>query len=151
MAKAKRIMIHCTSEPANVPRSKEYYRHLFFDIYKWSHWGYHAIVYQDGTWQRLQPLPTPVDGHVYLSNATIANGCLGANGDTIHIAYVGGIPNDGRRFADTRTPAQKKTLHDLVKIWKSIYGVTEVIGHRDWPGVKKACPCFDAKKEYSNV
>ena len=31
------------------------------------------------------------------------------------------------------------------------YPEAEILGHRDFPGVAKACPCFDAKKEYKNI
>ena len=53
------------------------------------------------------------------------------------------------RPADTRTPAQKRTILTLIHTLRSRYGHLPVCGHRDIPGVAKACPCFDAKAEYS--
>lgn len=144
-------MVHCTGEPDNAKRNKEYYRHWFFDVKHWKHYGYHAIVYQDGTWERLQPLPDPVKDGGNITDATTANGCKGANDSSIHVAYVGGLDHVTLKPRDTRTAAQKQTLWALIAMWKEQYHITEVIGHRDWKWVTKECPCFDAKKTYANA
>ena len=151
MAKVKRIMIHCTDEPDNVKRNRAYWEHWFFKVKGWKHFGYHAVVYQDGRWEELQPMPDPISDSGIITNATMANGCKGANSDTIHIAYVGGIDHVTKRRGDTRTIEQKKTLAALVGWLSEAYGIKEVIGHRDWPGVTKTCPNFDAKKTYAYV
>lgn len=151
MSKIIRIVVHCTGEPDNVLRCKEDYRHWFFDVKHWRHYGYHAVVYQDGTWERLQPLPDPVKDGGIITDATLACGQPGTNNDSIHVAYVGGVDHVTRRVIDTRTPAQNQTLWALIAMWKKEYNITEVIGHRDWPGVKKSCPCFDAKTCYKNA
>ena len=151
MSKIVRIVVHCTGEPDNAKRNKEYYRHWFFDVKRWRHFGYHAVVYQNGTWQQLQPLPDPVKDQGVITDATLACGQPGTNNDSIHVAYVGGVDHVTKTNADTRTAEQKKTLWALIAMWKKDYNVTEVIGHRDWPGVKKSCPCFDAKTCYANA
>lgn len=151
MAQVTRIMIHCTGEPANVLHTKKYYRHLFFVSNGWRHWGYHVLIYQDGSWDVLQALPKLVKNVGIIDDTTKANGCKGANNSTIHIAYVGGIDPQTRKPKDTRTNAQIQTLLHIVHQFKIKYNITEVIGHRDWPGVTKVCPCFDARKEYENV
>ena len=151
MSKIIRIMIHCTGEPADVKRTKESYRHWFFDVQHWRHYGYHAVVYQDGRWEILQPLPTPTNFIGAITDATLACGQPGTNNDSIHIAYVGGIDAVSGKATDTRTTEQRKTLEALVRVYKMQYNVKTVIGHHDWPGVAKACPCFDAIKEYKNV
>lgn len=151
MAKVKRIVIHCTCDPDNAFRSREYYRYLFFDVYGWKHWGYHVIVFQNGKWEVLQPLPKETADGGFIDAASLANGAIGYNSDSLHIAYVGGLSRYTFRYADTRTPQQKETLQMLVSKYKELYKVNEVIGHRDLPGVKKSCPCFDARKEYENV
>lgn len=151
MSKVVRIVVHCTGEPDNARRNKEYYRHWFFDTLKWRHFGYHIIVYQDGTWEELQPLPEVQADGGYIDDAHMACGQPGTNHDSIHIAYVGGIDHATRREVDTRTEQQKQTLWSLIVLLKKQYKVNEVIGHRDWPGVRKSCPCFDAKKCYQNA
>ena len=151
MSKVKRIVVHCTAEPANAVRSREYYRHLFFEVYRWKHWGYHAIIYQDGSWEVLQQMPKPTPTGAFITNLTTANGAKNFNHDSLHLAYVGGLNVTAYRPADTRTPEQRATLRYLVALWKHQYGISEVVGHSQLPGVKKACPCFDARKEYENV
>lgn len=151
MAKIQRIIVHCTGEPDNARRNGAYYRHFFFDVKKWKHYGYHAVVYQDGRWEQLQAMPEATPNGGVITDATTANGCKGANSSSLHIAYVGGIDHVSLRECDTRTQAQKQTLWSLIVLWKRAYKVTEVIGHHDWPGVKKACPCFDAKKTYAHA
>ena len=59
----------------------------------------------------------------------------------IGICYVGGVDKK-LNPKDTRTPAQKKSLLTLVRTYKERYPGIIIRGHRDWPGVKKACPSF---------
>ena len=151
MAQLKRIVVHCTGDPADAVRNRQYYYHLFFELYGWKHWGYHAIVYQDGTWEILQPLPAPMASGTFLTNATMSNGVKGYNADSLHIAYVGGLHPFSYRPADTRTDEQRATLRVLIATWKHRYNISEVIGHSQLPNIRKACPCFDARKEYADV
>lgn len=151
MAKIIRIVVHCTGEPANAKRCREYYKHFFFEVKKWKHYGYHAVVFQDGTWCVLQQWPEVKKDGGYITNATTANGAAGYNNNSLHIAYVGGIDAVTKRTRDTRTQEQKKTLWSVITCWKRDYQVTEVVGHNQLPGVKKACPCFDAKTVYRNA
>lgn len=151
MAKVIRIVVHCTGEPAEGLRSREYYRHLFFDVYGWKHFGYHVVVHRNGTWEILQPLPVPLASGAVINNNTMANGAFGYNHDSLHIAYEGGLQPITCKPMDTRTPAQRETLRVLISTWKIKYNISEVVGHRDLPNVKKDCPCFDAKKEYADA
>lgn len=151
MSKAIRIVVHCTGEPANARRNKEYYRHYFFDVKKWKHFGYHAVVYQDGTWEVLQQLPDASPTGGIIEDRTMACGATGNNNDSLHIAYVGGLDCFTNKPADTRTEEQKKTLWALIACWKKAYKITEVVGHNQLKGVTKACPCFDAKQTYRNA
>ena len=151
MSRIQRIVVHCTAEPANAVRDRDYYEHLFFEVYKWKHWGYHVIVYQDGTWEILQPLPKELPWGGFIDDSTRANGAVGYNFNSLHNAYVGGLATESYRPSDTRTQKQRETLRVLIAKWKHQYKVIEVVGHSQLPGVKKACPCFDARKEYENV
>lgn len=151
MSKAIRIVVHCTGEPSNARRNKEYYRHYFFEVKKWKHYGYHAVVYQDGTWEQLQPLPKATPNGAIIDNSTLACGAAGYNEDSLHIAYVGGLDRFTNKPADTRTEAQRQTLWALIACWKKDYKITEVVGHNQLKWVAKACPCFDAKQTYRNA
>lgn len=151
MAKPIRIIVHCTGEPSNAVRDRDYYFNLFFNVYKWKHWGYHVIVYQDGGWEILQPLPLLFGVSTSITSSTMANGAKGYNEDSLHIAYVGGLDHVTLQPSDTRTPKQRETLRALIAQWKRQYRITEVLGHSQLPNVNKACPCFDARKEYANA
>ena len=53
------------------------------------------------------------------------------------------LSDKGAMTEDTRTPEQKETLQRLLERLKEDYPDARVVGHRDLPGVKKDCPCFD--------
>ena len=69
---------------------------------------------------------------------------------SIGICYEGGLDENGKP-ADTRTPAQKAAMRELLKSLCTDYPEAEILGHRDLPGVHKECPCFDVKKWLSNI
>ena len=49
--------------------------------------------------------------------------------------------------SDTRTPKQKESMkHLILDLHHRFPGIRTILGHRDLPGVQKACPCFDATK-----
>ena len=72
------------------------------------------------------------------------------NAHSIGICYEGGLDANGHP-ADTRTPAQLRTMKDLLQSLALDYPEAEIIGHRDLPWVKKACPCFDVKKWLQDI
>ena len=98
--------------------------------------GYHYYITRDGKVHRGRPL--------YQVGAHAA----GFNRYSIGICYEGGLLPDGTP-ADTRTPQQRNTLHRLLLRLKKDYPDALVKGHRDLPGVKKECPCFDVSQEYT--
>lgn len=67
----------------------------------------------------------------------------GRNTGNLGICYVGGVLEDGRTPADTRTPEQKVAMAGLVQDLRRQFPRVRIRGHRDWPGVAKACPSFD--------
>jgi hypothetical protein len=75
-------------------------------------------------------------------------GASGYNQISIHVAYEGGLDSRGIP-SDTRTAEQKASLNALVSFYKGWHPNIKVIGHRDIG--TKACPSFDAKKEYSDI
>ena len=68
--------------------------------------------------------------------------------DSIGIAYVGGMDKHMEEWIDTRTDEQKDSLFNLLMDLKFEFPNAIVYGHNDFTD-KKVCPCFDAKKEYS--
>jgi len=73
------------------------------------------------------------------------------NSDSIGICYAGGI-DENMKPCDTRTEAQKNSMEMLVSILLIVYGNhIDVLGHRDFKGVKKACPSFDVRSWWKEV
>jgi N-acetylmuramoyl-L-alanine amidase len=125
------IVVHCT---ANQPTATvEIILKYWKEVLKWKSPGYHKIIAADGTVTTLAP------------DTAICNGVANHNSNSLHVSYIGGIEKNGNP-KDTRTPAQKAALLKVVSAWKKEYPKARVLGHRDFPGVAKACPSFDAIK-----
>ena len=100
--------------------------------------GYHYYITRDGQLYPGRP-EEMVGAHARRYNK-----------HSIGICYEGGLDPQGKP-ADTRTPAQKHALAALIRSLKVDYPEAEVVGHNELPWVKKACPCFDAIKEYGET
>ena len=130
------LVVHCTATPqsatiASIPR---YWR----EVMKWRSSGYHIIV-------------TPAGAAVRLADDTaICNGVKGHNSTSLHVSYIGGVDANGKPL-DNRTKEQKETLRLVLKAWKEKYPTAKICGHRDFPGVVKACPSYDARSEYQDL
>ena len=65
----------------------------------------------------------------------------------LHFLEVGGVNQKDYRIAENNfTREQWAALEKLIKEVQVRYPKTKVMGHRDCPNVKKACPSFDAIK-----
>ena len=130
------IAIHCTAtQPeASIASIQNYWKNNL----GWKNPGYHYIIDHFGNVVNLLPIEL------------VSNGVQGYNSQTINISYVGGIDKSGKP-KDTRTEAQKQSILKLLKELRVKFPKAKIQGHRDFPNVKKACPSFDAKKEYSLI
>ena len=133
----KEIFVHCSA----TPEGKDY---TVQDIRRWhkqqgwSDIGYHYVIYRNG---HIEP-----GRNVDLIGAH----CAGHNTYSIGICYIGGVARDGKTPKDTRTLTQKAALLSLLTDLKVIYPNAKIYGHRDFePG--KACPSFDARREYATL
>lgn len=137
MRTIKYIAVHCTATPqsATIDSIRNYWK----NVLKWKQPGYHYIVKPDGSVVNL------------LDIDKISNGVKGYNHETINISYIGGIDEASGNPKDTRTDAQKVAIKNLLIQLRAKFPHAIIQGHRDFPNVKKACPSFDAKKEYSGV
>lgn len=130
------IIVHCSA----TPEGKDF---TVTDIKKWhlargfSDIGYHYVIYRDGS------------VHTGRDESKIGAHCTGHNSYSIGVCYIGGCAADGKTPKDTRTDAQKTALVKLLKELKSRYPKATIHGHREY--ANKACPSFDAKKEYSSI
>ena len=96
--------------------------------------GYHYYITKDGVIYPCRPESEP-GAHARHYNA-----------HSIGICYEGGLSPSGC-ISDTRTPKQKEAMKHLIQdLHHRFPGIRTILGHRDLPGVQKACPCFDATK-----
>ncbi len=128
------IVIHCAATPPSMDIGREeigqwHIRRGFRAV------GYHWIIRRDG---RLEPgRPENVQGaHAVEVNAR-----------SIGICLVGGVAERDRRTPESNfTAPQWAALENLVAGILARYPGCRVLGHRDIPGVRKDCPCFDARE-----
>lgn len=129
------IIIHCSgvrpghSSPASVIDAWHRKR-------GWNGIGYHYVVLRDGTIETGR------------QEQSIGAHCTNHNRHSIGICYEGGLGEDGKP-ADTRTPAQKNSLRQLLGTLRKRYPDVIVLGHNDLDK-RKTCPCFHAAKEYAD-
>ena len=136
MRNIKFVIVHCTATPQDTKTESiiNYWR----KVLKWKNNGYHYIIDKSGKAQNITPIEQ------------IANGVRNYNKSSIHIAYIGGIDSKGNPI-DNRTIQQKDKLLYLCRELKRQFPHAIIKGHRDFPNVKKACPSFDAQKEYEEI
>lgn len=128
MRTINKIIIHCSA----TPEGRDY---TVKDIDHWHKaWGfnsigYHYVVYRDGSVHTGRPLEQ-VGAH-----------CYGHNAHSIGVCYIGGEVADGSHTPkDTRTPAQRIALRELVARLQKQFPLATVHGHYEF--ANKACPSF---------
>lgn len=130
------IIVHCSA----TAEGKDF---TVADIRKWhlargfSDIGYHYVIYRDGSINKGR------------DESKIGAHCTGHNSYSIGVCYIGGCAADGKTSKDTRTDAQKKAILELLSELKKKYPKASIHSHRDY--ANKACPSFDATKEYKNI
>ena len=136
MRDINKIIIHCSATREGQKFSVDTIR-SWHTGKGWSDIGYHYLVH--------------LDGSISYGRDVSKRGAhtKGFNTGSIGICYVGGVETDGKTPKDTRTPEQKESLLDLIKILKKLNSNAVVHGHRDFAA--KACPSYDATTEYANI
>jgi N-acetylmuramoyl-L-alanine amidase len=133
MRKIDKIIIHCSATKAGQHFTVE-------DIDRWhkacgfAKIGYHYVIYLDGSVHKGRP-EEQTGAHT-----------LGQNSSSVGICYIGGLDAAGKP-SDTRTEAQKASLIRLINDLRIKYPEATVHGHNEFAA--KACPCFDAKREFA--
>jgi N-acetylmuramoyl-L-alanine amidase len=128
------LAVHCTAtqDTATVAAILNYWQNTL----KWQNPGYHVLVKRDGSFT--------VMGDFEL----ICNGVAGHNSTSIHISYIGGINKSGTPI-DNMSDDQFKTINHFINLIKVKFPTIKIRGHRDFPKVAKACPCFDTKVKFN--
>lgn len=138
------LVIHCSATPATLDWDVEDVRRShrqrgFRDV------GYHYIITRSGPVQKGRPDNQPGAHEPKINRRSIA------------ICLIGGSPPIGSPAhrkglgENNFTPEQMASLEKLVTELTAKHPDAEVIGHRDVPGVAKACPSFDVKSWWASV
>jgi N-acetylmuramoyl-L-alanine amidase len=132
MLPIKYLTIHCAATPEG--RNVQPATIAQWDIAKFGQESYHWIITLDGAMHRR------------LQDNVRGAHTGGHNTGNIGVVYVGGMDKLMHRARDTRTEAQKKALLTLCRTYLARYPGIKILGHRDWPGVKKDCPSFNVEE-----
>jgi N-acetyl-anhydromuramyl-L-alanine amidase AmpD len=130
------IAVHCAATSPDMDIGVEEIR-KWHKAKKWDDVGYHYVIRRDGTVEAGRALD--------FQGAHVA----GHNHESIGLCLVGGINKAGVPDANF-TAAQYASLESLVKLLLPRYPGAVVRGHRDFPGVTKACPSFDVPAWWSH-
>ncbi len=132
MRKINHIVVHCSATKAgkdfDVNDIRRWHKQR-----GWSDVGYHYVIKLDGTVQKGRSVER-TGAHV-----------RGHNKDTIGVCLIGGLDKNGDPAANF-TQAQLNALRVLLLSLKEKYARADILGHRDFPGVHKACPCFNVRR-----
>ena len=136
MRKITEIIVHCSDTVEGTNWTVDDLRKWHKDR-GWLDIGYHYVVYLDGSIHKGRP------------DEVVGAHCEGHNAHSIGVCYIGGKEAGTFRAKDTRTPEQKEALLRLLIDLVCKYPDAKIYGHRDFANRK--CPCFDARKEYSQL
>lgn len=132
------IVIHCSAvrpdQTSSARQIDQWHRQMHYKCI-----GYHYVIRRNGVVEQGRPV-CDVGAHC---------GRI-FNAHSIGICYEGGLDINGQP-ADTRTEAQKLSMLNLLKSLANKYPDSIIVGHRDLPGVHKACPCFDVGEWLDDV
>jgi len=136
MREINKIIVHCsaTREGENFEVAEIRKWHLargFSDI------GYHFYIDLYGEIHKGRDI-NKIGAH-----------CKGHNRNSIGICYCGGVEADGKTPKDTRYDCQKESLIAVLRTLKAMYPNAVIHSHNDF--ANKACPSFNATKEYENL
>ena len=136
MREINKIIVHCsaTREGENYEVAEIRKWHLargFNDI------GYHFYIDLYGEIHKGRDI-SKIGAH-----------CKGHNRNSIGICYCGGVEADGKTPKDTRLECQKESLVAVLRTLKAMYPNAVIHSHNDF--ANKACPSFNATKEYENI
>ncbi len=125
------LVVHCAATKPNMDVGVNEIRKWHMDR-GWMDIGYHYVIRRSGEIEVGRPEEIP-GAHV-----------AGHNRNTIGICLVGGIDDEGYpepNFTDTQLYSLRMLLENMLHE----HGLTagSIMGHRDFPGVHKACPSFN--------
>lgn len=126
-----RIVVHCAATPPSFEGGAREI-HSWHRQRGWQGIGYHFVIDREGAIEI---------GRQLMQAGAHAEGY---NARSVGICLVGGVDHK-QQPEDNFTVEQKQTLRDLLLWLRAKFPSAVVLGHRDLPGVKKACPSFDVR------
>ena len=134
MRKIEKIIIHCSATPEGKDYTVDQIRDWHVRGNGWSDIGYHFVIDRYGVVHKGRPVEK-IGAHT-----------KGQNARSIGICLIGGMDAENKRPKDTRTPAQRVALVNLVKELKATYGMNVTVhGHNEFAA--KACPSFNVQTD----
>ena len=137
MRQIDKIIVHCSATREGENFDVAEIRKWHVEGRGWSDIGYHFYIDLYGEIHKGRDI------------AKIGAHCKGHNRNSIGICYCGGVEADGKTPKDTRLDCQKEALTAVLRTLKAMYPNAIVHSHNDF--ANKACPSFDATKEYENL
>lgn len=131
------IAVHCSATPPDIDIGAHEIRGWHQVNNGWADIGYHYVIRRNGVIEHGRSLDyqgAHVQGH---------------NHESIGICLVGGVKTGTAPDANF-TAAQYASLETLLALLLPRYPGAVVRGHRDFPGVTKACPSFDVQAWWSH-
>lgn len=134
------LIIHCSATRPSMDIGVAEIREWHLDR-GWSDIGYHYVIKRDGSIENGRPV------------AKSGAHAKGRNANSIGICLIGGVKQEDGKTPDANfTYEQYEALNVFVtKLEREYPEIHSIIGHRDIPGVWKACPCFDVKTFFNSV
>ena len=132
------IVVHCSDTPPSMHVDARV-------IDRWHRqkgWlmiGYHWVILRDG---RVEAGRQPDQPGAHAE---------GFNDKSIGICLAGGRTEKGTDPDNNFTAEQFSSLRSVIAGSRVLYPKAEVIGHRDLPGVRKACPSFDVREWLKSI
>ena len=128
------IIVHCSATKAKSDIGAREIREWHMRDNNWSDIGYHFVIRRDGTLEIGRPI-SYVGSHAF-----------GHNRQSIGICLVGGVDENLKpesNFTFRQFSCLHQTVNNLIITYPSI---TKALGHKDLPGVRKECPCFNVQE-----
>ena len=164
------IVLHCTdtrpSTDYTVKRLQHDHKQNGFGQYP----GYHFYIRRDGTLYYTRPLA--IKGcHVAGHNANSIGICTEGGHREQEVVLLANIKDQMAnikdqitnikdqmadtkekvsKYEDNRTAEQKVVQHELLTLLHEYFPEAKIVGHHDLNPLK-ACPCYDAKREYAYI
>ena len=130
MRDIREIVVHCAATRPSMDIGAKTIR-KWHKAKGWRDIGYHWVIRRSGTLEAGRD-ESIAGAHV-----------RGHNRYSIGLCLVGGLNENTFKPENNYTVEQFGTLIKKIRELKKKYPNAKVLGHRDFKGVRKACPCFD--------